>query len=278
MAVLGLAIQSHTGIPLYLESWSGKLRAFHEGNPILISGFLAALNSFAHNYHQDIGYIRFHPTDFPDDPYGIDGIYTFIGEFMILCFTDPYQFHRQVHNKMQWIYSKVLFQYEDMIRVGKVPDLTDQEQRFIYDILMDSYAYEYIFAKREQLTIDAEKIMVEEYPEDIFGCCITSFDNTILFQHGMTRDEIETYLNNIGSKGADLQDGEILHNYVPLPGLEPRLVVMSNPGVKLQISDILEDIAGEGAVPFYYYLITDANCTIGPIVESLFTKFNSVLI
>jgi len=278
LAILGISIQSHTGIPLYLESWSEKLRAFREGNPILIAGFLSALSSFANNYRQEIGYIRFLPTDFPDDVYGLDGIYSFIGEYMILCFTDPYQFHKMVHYKLQWIYNKILFKYEHMIRVGKVPNIPEVEKQFIRDILMDSVAWNHIDSKREQLEIAADYIIEEEYPGDVYGCFITSFDNSILFQYGMARDEIEIYINNIGSKGAGLKDGEILHNYVTLPGLEPRLVVMTNSGLKIEISDILGDVVGEGAVPFYYYLITDANCSIGPIMESLTVKFNSVLI
>ncbi len=278
MGILGIAIQSVTGIPLYLESWSEKLRAFREGNPILISGFLSALSSFANNYRQDIGYIRFIPRDFPEESYGIDGLYSFIGEYMILVFSDPFQFHKQVHYKMQWIYSKILFKYEEMIRVGKVPDLPEEEKQFIQNIITDEMAWSRIFSKKEQLEQQVVSLIEEEYPGDVFGVFITSFDNSILFQYGMDRAEIEIYLNNIGSKGAGLQDGEILHNYVTLPSLEPRLVVMTNSGIKVEIADILGDMAGEGAVPYYYYLITDANCAIGPIVESLIVKFNSVLI
>jgi hypothetical protein len=81
----------------------------------------------------------------------------------------------------------------------------------------------------------------------------------------------------IGSRGSSLQDGEILHNYVTFPGMEPRLVVMTSPGIKIPIADIIEE-PGEGGVPLYYYLITDANCSIGPIVESLIQKFNAVLL
>ncbi len=278
MGILGIAIQSHTGIPLYLESWSEKLRAFHEGNPILISGFLSALSSFASNYRQEIGYIRFLPMDFRDDPYGIDGIYSFIGEYMILVFTDPYQFHKAVHLKMQWIYSKVLSRYESMIKIGKVPHLEEDEMQFIANTLMDSVVWDRIFEKKEQLALIADKIINQEFPGDVFGCFLTSFDNTLLFHFGMGRDEIEAYLNNIGSKGAGLQDREILHNYVTLPGFDPRLIVMTNPGIKIEIADIMGDIVGEGAVPYYYYLITDSNCSIGPIIESLTEKFNAVLI
>lgn len=276
MVILGISIQSHTGIPLILDSWSEKLRSFKEGNPILICGFLAALSSFANSYRQNISYIRLNPVDF-NDPYGIDAMYTFIGEYMILCFTDPYQFHRAVDVKIQWIYSKVLSKYEEMIRTGRVPILEEEEHEFIEKVLMDNVASEIIHSKQEQLRVAINYIKEKEFPGDIYGCVITSFDNSILFYNGMERLEIEAYLNNVGSKGAMLQDGEILHNYVNFAGIDPRLVVMTNPGVKIQIDDIIGEI-GEGAVPFYYYLITDAGCSIGPIVESLIQKFNAILL
>lgn len=278
MAILGISIQSNTGIPLILDSWSEKLAAFREGEgtPILICGFLSALSSFAKSYRQKISYIRLNPVDF-NDPYGIDGVYSFIGEYMVLCFTDPFQFHKMVDLKIQWIYSKVLTKYEQMIKTGRVPTLTEEEHLFIEKVLMDSVAADIISRKKEQLRVAVDYIKEKEFPGDIYGCAITSFDNSILFNHVMERIEIEAYLNSIGSKGSSLQDSEILHNYVTFPGLEPRLVVMTNPGVKIPIADIIEE-PGEGAVPLYYYLITDANCSIGPIVESLVQKFNAVLL
>jgi hypothetical protein len=276
MGIIGISIQSNTGIPLFLDAWSDKLAAFREGTPILICGFLSALSSFAKSYHQNIAYIRLNPVDF-SDPYGIDGVYTFIGEYMILCFTDPYQFHKMVGLKVQWIYSKVLAKYEQMIKVGRVPSLAEEEHIFIENILMDSVEADLISRKREQLRVAIEYIKETEFPGDVYGCAITSFDNSILFTHGMERLEVETYLNGIGNKGASLQDGEIMHNYVTFPGMEPRLVVMTNPGIKIPIADIIEE-PGEGGVPLYYYLITDANCSIGPIVESLIQKFNAVLL
>lgn len=280
MAILGIAIQSTTGIPLYLETWSEKLRGFREGSPILISGFLAAVSSFANNFKQSISYIRLHPQDYAEDIFGLDAIYSFVGNsYMVLLFTDPYQFHEVVKFKIDWLYGRVLAQYEEGIRIGKVPHLLDEELKFIQDILQDTVAWNIIYDKKEQLDLACESIIQEEYPEDVAGIFITSFDNTILYSYGIGRDEVEIYLNNIGSRGHGLEDGEILHNYVSLPGLEPKLVIMANPGVKLQISDILGDgLVGQGGVPYYYYMITDTNCAIGPIVESLIEKFNSILI
>ncbi|MFX1294191.1 MAG: hypothetical protein ACFFD2_04955 [Promethearchaeota archaeon] len=277
MGILGISIQSHTGLPLYLESWSKKLRAFRDGDPILIAGFLSALSSLASNYRQRIGYIRFFPVDFPD-PYGIDGIYSFIGEYMIFCFTDSYQFHPQVHLKIKWIYQKVLFKYEKMIQIGKVPILNEEDKKYIYDILLDSFAFDYISNKREVLNRSISDLISKEYPNDVFGCFITSFDNSLLFKYGMDRNEIEIYMNNIKIKVHNLSNGEILHNYVTLPGLEPRLVVMTNSGVKLQIADILEEGIEERSVPLYFYVIINANCAIEPIVESLVKKFNIILV
>ncbi|NVM55909.1 MAG: hypothetical protein HWN66_19570 [Candidatus Helarchaeota archaeon] len=279
MAVLGIAIQSQTGIPLFLDSWSDKLVAFHEGSPILISGFLAALSSFASSYKQDISYIRLRPVDYHDDPFGIDGVYSFIGKYMILIFTDPYQFHEMVNYKIQWIYNKVLFRYENMLKVGKVPNLTKDERTFIEYTLMDNVAWEMIYKKTKQLNTAADSIIKREFPGDVFGCFITSFDNSILYTYGMDRAETEIYLNNSGNKGSSLQNGEIFHNYVSLPGLEPRLVVMTNSGVRTEISDILGGASvGYGGVPYYYYMITDTNIALGPIVEALIDKFNAILI
>ena len=279
MTILGIAVQSTTGIPLYLETWSEKLSGFREGSPILISGFLAAVSSFANNFKQNISYIRLHPQDYQGDIFGIYAVYSFIGAYMILIFADPFQFHEMVSNKIAWLYGKVLAQYEEGIRIGKVPHLSDEEHQFIHDILQDTVAWNMINDKKEQLNVAAEQIIQKDYPEDVFGIIITSFDNSILYTYGLEREEVEIYLNNIGSRGHGLEDGEIMHNYISLPGLEPRLVVMTNPGVKVQISDILEDgLVGQGGVPYYYYLITDANCAIGPIVVALIEKFNSILI
>lgn len=279
MAIIGIAIQSRTGIPLFVHSWSDRLSAFRDGNPILIAGFLSAMSSFASNFKQEFSYIRFHPTDFPEDTFGIDGVYSFIGEYMILVFSDPYQFHEMINYKIEWIYGKILSRYEEMLRIGRVPEIADEERLFIENVLMDTVAWDIIFTQKEQLNVVAEQLVRDEFPEDVYGCFVTSFDNTILYSYGMEREETEIYLNNIASRGHGIEDGEVVHNYVSLPGLEPKLVVMTNPGVKIQISDILQDgLVGQGGVPFYYYAITDVNCAIGPIIESLTEKFNSVLL
>lgn len=276
MAILGIAIQSNTGIPLYLQTWSEKLTGFTEGNPILISGFLSAVSSFANNFKQKISYIRLFPSEH-DDPFGVNAVYSFIGAYMILCFVDPYQFREMVNFKLDWIYSKVLSRYEDMIRVGKVPQLSDEELQFIQDILQDTVCWNKVDKKKNKLRIACNEIIKAEFPGEVYGINITSFDNSILFSHGVDREEVEIYLNNM-ARGHGLEDGEMLHNYVTLPGLEPRLLVMKNPGIRTKISDILRDVkADQGGLPFYYYLITDVNCAIEPIVESLTSKFNAIL-
>lgn len=278
MAILGIAIQSTTGIPLYLQTWSDKLSGFREGSPILISGFLSAVSSFANNFKQNIDFIRLHPMDVAD-PFGVDAVYSFIGTYMILCFVDPFQFHEIVKFKIDWIYNKILFRYEEMIRIGKVPQLEDPELNYINDILQDNVVWDKIYRKKEELDSACERLIDEEFPDDVYGVFITSFDNSILYSFGIDREEVEIYINNIGSRGHGLEDGEVLHNYVSLPGMEPRLMIMTNPGLKILISEILGDNShGDGGVPFYYYLITDANCAIGPIVESLTVKLNTILI
>jgi hypothetical protein len=277
MAILGIAIQSTTGIPIYLQTWSDKLRGFREGSPILISGFLSAVSSFANNFKQNISFIRLNPNDI-DDPFGVNAVYSFIGTYMILVFVDPYQFRDMVQYKIDWLYMKVFAKYEEDIRLGRVPQLTEAEHKYIHDVLQDDVTWNRVYSKKDEIDVVCGQLMEEEFPDDVYGVFITSFDNSILYTYGIDREEVEIYMNNM-SQGHGLEDGEVLHNYVSLPGLEPRLMVMTNPGLKVEISDILGDaLVGQGGVPYYYYMVTDANCAIGPIVESLSVKLNSVLI
>ncbi|MHA1267047.1 MAG: hypothetical protein ACTSRS_17545 [Candidatus Helarchaeota archaeon] len=278
MAILGIAIQSTTGIPLYLQTWSEKLSGFQEGSPILISGFLSAVSSFANNFKQNISFIRLSPSDY-DDPFGIDAVYSFIGAYMILVFMDPYQFREKVQYKIDWLYAKVFAKYEEGIRLGRVPQLNEAEHNFIHDVLQDTVAWNTIYAKKDEIDVVCDHLMEIEFPDDVYGVFVTSFDNSILYTYGIDREEVEIYMNNIGSRGHGLEDGEVLHNYVSLPGLEPRLMLMTNPGIKIEIADILgDDLVGQGGVPFYYYMVADANCAIGPIVESLTVKLNAILL
>ena len=154
-----------------LDSWSEKLNAFRQSSPILMAGFLAALASFANNYRQDISYIRFKHMDYPD-PYGIDGIYSFIGEYMVLCFTDPYQIHEMVDFKIKWIYSKVLSPYEGQILCQLVQWIIPFHENSIVQAVwvfhvLRNYVHDLEAASLEEINLTIERLAIGTRTEDI---------------------------------------------------------------------------------------------------------------
>ena len=69
-------------------------------------------------------------------------------------------------------------------------------------------------------------------------------------------------------------------------GTTPILVSYTNSAVKVSVAEIIGK-AGEkgedeedyfGSVPLYYYIITDIDCSIGPIMEKLNTTLHPILV
>ncbi|MBD3227332.1 MAG: hypothetical protein GF329_04015 [Candidatus Lokiarchaeota archaeon] len=275
MAILGVFIQSENGIPIYKEAWSPKIKDLNRGDELLISGFMSAIRQFASSFNQEIGYIRFLPLDleFKDD-IGVDSILVDINQYLAITFVDPFQFHDMTAIKLRWIYNKILSKYKDNISYGKTVNLTTDETNFIFDILHDQHARDIIDSKRTELIAAMDEFV--SYNVDIRGVSINSFDNTILFNYGIKRNELENLLYYMGRGISKVSEYEILHKPIMKESGDSLLVCLTNPAISIEISDIIGDIT-KGTVPLYYYIITDADCSIGPVIGSLIDTLNPLI-
>ena len=272
MAILGVFIQSASGIPIYKEAWSPKIQALNEGNELLISGFMSAISQFASTFKQEIGYIRFLPIEYFED-IGVDSILVEIGDFLAITFVDPYQFHDMVKIKLNWIYNNVLLKYKKTVSIGKTVKLDRIENEFCWNILRDKQARDIIDKKRKVL-IDAMDTFMN-YNPDIRGVSINSFDNSILFNYGIERSHLEKLLYYMGRGISKVGEYEILHKPI-IEENDSLLVCLTNPAISIEISDIIGDLT-EGSVPLYYYIITDPDCSIGPVIGSLIDTLNPLI-
>ncbi|MHA1270339.1 MAG: hypothetical protein ACTSPY_11170 [Candidatus Helarchaeota archaeon] len=272
MAILGIFIQSKNGIPVYKEAWSSKIQALKEGDEILISGFMSAISQFANTFKQEIGYIRFLPQEFANDK-GVDSILVNLNEFLAITFVDPYQFHDMVKIKLDWIYRRVLFGYKEYLSYGKTIKLTDEDEAFCWNIIHDQQVRKHIESKRNILIEKFDDFM--NYNPDIRGLAINSFDNTILFNYGVERSHLEDLLYYMGSGITKVSEYEILHKPIIEENGESLLLCLTNPAISIELTDLLES-EKEIKVPLYYYIITDPDSSIGPVIGSLIDTINPI--
>jgi hypothetical protein len=273
MAILGIFIQSETGIPVYKKAWDEKIHNLEEGDELLISGFMSAISQFAKSFKQEIGYIRFLPIEFAGDR-GVDSILVDLGRFLAIVFVSPFQFHEMVKLKLDWIYSKILKKYDKNLNFGRTIKLEPSEELFIKNILQDTRAKKIIDNNKSQLMEAIDNFMT--YNPDIKGISINSFDNTILFNYGIGRKKLERLLYYMGRGISTLSEYEILHKPIVENG-ESMLICMTNPAISIRMKDILGAISEVDDVPLYYYIITDINCSIGPVIGSLIDTLNPLI-
>ncbi|MHA1830209.1 MAG: hypothetical protein ACTSWR_01600 [Candidatus Helarchaeota archaeon] len=270
MAILGIFIQSKNGIPVYKETWSPKIKALDEGDELLISGFMSAISQFANTFKQDIAYIRFIPLEFANDK-GIDSILVDLKEYLVFVFVDPYQFHDMVKIKLDIIYNHVLSKYKKNLSYGKTIKLSQDDRSFCSKILHDSLIKDYISQKRIML-IETLDLFINNNPE-IRGISINSFDNTILFNYNIERTYLENLLYMMGSGITKVSEYEIIHKPVIEDG-DSLLVCLTNPAISFDLSEIGDNI--DYNVPLYYYVITDADSSIGPLIGALIDIINPI--
>ena len=127
MAILGILIQTQDGRPIYNNVWSDKIVEFEKVDHVITAGFLSALNSFAGEFNQKLGFIRFLPLKLYPNTLGINALVGFIENLMIVCFTEPYLFPERVFWKIQWIYDSILKNYLADIKKGFLPQLSEGE-------------------------------------------------------------------------------------------------------------------------------------------------------
>ncbi|MHA1231428.1 MAG: hypothetical protein ACTSPQ_12340 [Candidatus Helarchaeota archaeon] len=273
MSILGIFIQSTNGLPVYKEAWSPKIQTINEGDEILISGFMSAISQFANSFKQEIGYIRFLPQEFKDAR-GVDSILVDLKEYLVITFVDPYQFHDMVKVKLNWIYDKVLAKYKNELEYGKTIKLTQADISFIWNILQDQYAKS-LLDERRSLLIEAIDNFVNYYP-DIRGVSINSFDNTILFNYGIERSNLENLLYYMSSGITKVSEYEILHKPIIEEDGDSLLICLTNPAITLELSNIIGENTDQ-TIPIYYYVITDPDCSIGPLIGSLIDTLNPII-
>ncbi|MBD3230767.1 MAG: hypothetical protein GF329_21490 [Candidatus Lokiarchaeota archaeon] len=270
MAILGLLIQTKTGIPVYFSTWSDKIEKLKTIDTGLITGFFSAIFSFTDSFHKKLGYIRL--LDSPMEIYGVDTVCLEVENYLFLCFVDSYQFHELVKYKLKWIYNIILKDLNTLN--GAVYKLSPEQEVLIEDILRDHHLKHSILNVKGNLNVKIDELIIEN---SIFGISINSFDNSILYSNGIEYSSFELFLNNLGQKGSLIGDEEILYTYVSVPDFLPVLVVLINPVIKFPISDIIQEMA-QGELPIYFCLIVDVNANVHEIVDKVLAKLNPLLI
>jgi len=268
MGILGIIIQTEFGLPLYMEMFDPKLEKFQQMDSTLTSGFMTAITMFAKQYDVDLGYIKILKEN---DIYGTNLIATKIGEYLILCFVEPYLFHEVVKEKIGWIYENILQQYEPQIKAGKIPHLNDEEKVHIADILQDLYIKALVASNKEEIDKTLGKFFLNHI--GIYGISINSFDNSILYFSGISEDSFKLYLNNMGRRSSVINDFEVIDSFISISGYQPARVYVTNPGIKFQIQNILTDLP-EKKVSLYYYIIGDPNLDIKQVISDLKALLN----
>jgi len=268
MGILGIIIQTEFGLPLFMEMFDPKLAKFQQMDSTLTSGFMTAINMFAKQYEVDLGYIKLLKET---DIYGINLIAIKMGEYLILCFVEPYLFHEVVREKIGWIYERILQKYEPDIKAGKIPHITDEEKVYIADILQDLYIKALVAANKEEIDQILGKFFLKHM--DLYGISINSFDNSILYFSGISEESFKLYLNNMGRRSSIIQDYEMIDSYISIPEYQPARVYAINPGVKFQVQNIMTNLP-EKTVSLYYYIIGNPNLDIKPVISELTELLN----
>lgn len=289
MGILGLTIQQTNGIPIVSKTWTDDqvapiLSTYNEIDPMLTAGFMSAITSFADSFDQNIDFIQLSPKKIPDSN-GISAIVNYFSEVMMICFAEPYLFLDKVSVKLKWVYENVIEQKLSSLSAGNVFKLTPKEEMYIEDILFDKVARVLIEERKDQIISALEDIEKYFSQEDIQGFSINSFDNSIIFTYRMNEQELGNLLCNMG-KGGYVKDWEVQYKPVWIEK-NPVLVSYTNSAVKIQVSDILVKEKGAnqeegqpsfGDVPLYYYIITDTDCSIGPIMEKINTTLHPIFV
>ncbi|MHA1268525.1 MAG: hypothetical protein ACTSPY_01940 [Candidatus Helarchaeota archaeon] len=276
MAILGLLIQSRSGLPIFFSSWSDKIDMIKKTDRELISGFFSALFSFVDSFDKKLGYVRF--LDNAMEIFGIDAVCVELGNYLFLSFVDSYQFHELVKYKIRWIYNLILKKYENYIEKGKTIKLTSDEENLIESLLSDKYQKSVVMSIKNELNVVIDELISFGGTNQIYGISINSFDNSILYSFGVEHSSIELFLNNLGQKGSLIKDNEIQYAYVSIADFIPVLIVQVNPVIKFPISDIIQEMAS-GELPIYLNIIIDTsanvNETVKVVLEKIVPLFNS---
>ncbi|NVM27230.1 MAG: hypothetical protein HWN65_00200 [Candidatus Helarchaeota archaeon] len=272
MGVLGILVQTEFGLPLYIEMFNPKLEKFQEMDMSLTAGFLTAINMFTKQYEMNLGHIKLHKD--AKDVYGINMIASKMGEFLILCFVEPFLYHEIVREKLGWIYQRILQPHEDTVKKGKIPTLKDEEKVWIGDILQDLYFKALISANKGTIDSLLGKLFMKYV--GIYGISINSFDNSILYFSGIEEETFKLFLNNLGRRSSIIKEYEAIDSYVSIPDYQICRVYALNPGIKMQIQDVMTNIP-ERTVSFYYYIIADPELEIQPVINELIELLNPFL-
>ncbi len=284
MGILGLTIQQTNGIPIVSKTWTEKLSSYQETDSMLTAGFMSAITSFADSFDQNIDFIQLSPKKDPDSN-GISAVLNYFSEVMMICFAEPYLFLDKVNLKLKWIYENLIAGKLANLPAGNVFTLTPEEEMYVEDILFDKVARLLIEERKDQIITALEDIEKYFTQDDIQGFSINSFDNSIIFNYHLKEKELENLLCNMG-KGGRVKDWELQYKPVWIEK-HPFLISYTNSAVKIPVSSILkkddDESQGEnqlyyGEVPLYYYIITDTDCSIGPIMEKINTTLHPIFV
>ena len=277
--ILGLIVQSESALPIYHEIFSDKIIEFSKEkvDNLLTSGFLSAIITFAGEYNQDIDFIRFRSRK--DKKIFFNALIGKIEKLTFICFTEPYVFSNEVFRKIKWIYEYNFKKYITDLKKNKIPKITNDDKEYIKDLLTDKFLKERIKVNEIKIK-ETIRNLSYEIEDEILEFAICSFDNSILYQNfkdSISRLDLEYMLNDFG-RGGLLKSQEIQYKPVWFPDdREPLLLCVANSGLMTSFDEIT-GISIDGELPYYYYIITEMESTIGPIMNNVMFSINKVLL
>ena len=277
MGILGIRIQTKNGLPIYTETWSEKLEGFESADQMLQAGFMTAILSFAKNLKNKVGFIRFLPEQDEDSEhlhqsYGIDAMISLRKEIIFILFLEPYIFKKHIELKIDWIYEMIVKNYENQIEKGERIEFTNQEEKLIENILFDSLGRKFINKRRKKIEKKINKLLIKKFShENIRGIAICSFDNSILFSYLIDEKELQIYLNNMGLI-TKIKEWDTQYKPIWLTNKSPILVSVVNSAMKVPIIPDIDK--SKLRIPYFYYLISDQDASLGPLTEKLLFTLN----
>jgi len=230
----------------------------------LHAGLVSALFKFAHSMNKEIDVLEFNSTQKINKNSNKS---KYNGNVLITAQTEPYLFHRSIHEKVKLIYNSIITK---KIPLDSSMEILPSEEKKIVEILTDAKAKIHVRKHKTKINHIGTDFLIEMKNYGLNGICITSFDLSPIMVIGekYTLEGIHEILRNIGN----------------IPEISPlnwifRQSEYDNKQIWVYIykSDVGPSINGLFE-PYIYLLFCEPHSYLGEIPERLGKEFNKILI
>lgn len=238
---------------------------FNQANAFeLHAGLVSALFKFAHSMDKKIDVLEFNSNENTNS----NRIKTnYSGNVLITAQTEPYLFHKSIHEKINLIYNSIITK---KIPLDSSMEILPSEEEKIVDILTDAKAKIQLRRHKSKIKHVGNDFLLEMKNYGLNGICITSFDLSPI--------------TVIGKKYSLENIHEILRNIGNIPEISPlnwiyRQSEYDNTQIWVYIykSNVGPSLNGLFE-PYFYLLFAEPNSYLGELPEKLGNEFNKILI